>query len=125
MEGIMINKYQSTVTEVGAEAEIFHSEKMMVIFNDTAPADLKTIGVIHKEAHLLEDVEAGDVLEVAGEAYEILFVGSKVNETLKELGHCTIMFNGETSADLPGTMTVEKKPLPNVTVDSEIRIVKK
>jgi glucitol/sorbitol PTS system EIIA component len=121
----MINKYQSTVTEIGSEVEIFQSENMMVIFNDTAPADLRTIGVIHKEADLLEDVEEGDFLEVAGETYEILFVGNKVNDTLKELGHCTIMFNGETSADLPGTMTVEKKPLPQVKVDSEIRIVKK
>jgi glucitol/sorbitol PTS system EIIA component len=125
MEGVMINKYQARITELGEDTALFSAENMMVIFNETAPADLKSIGVIHEETDLVQNVEAGDLLQFDDESYEILFVGSKVNDTLKELGHCTIMFNGEAAADLPGTMTVEKKPLPQVHINSEIRIVKK
>ncbi|WP_273124249.1 PTS glucitol/sorbitol transporter subunit IIA [Bacillus weihaiensis] len=123
MEGTMINKYQSKITEIGADVKTFLSEGMMIIFNSTAPADLKTIAVVHEIAELQQDVVAGDYLEINGEKYEILFVGDKVNETLKDLGHCTIMFNGETTADLPGTMTVEKKTLPTLKIDSELKFV--
>jgi PTS system glucitol/sorbitol-specific IIA component len=124
MEGIRTNKYQSIVTEVGSEVELFIEENMIVIFNDTAPADLTSIGVIHKKTELLYEVEAGDLLEINGESFEILFVGNKVNNTLNELGHCTIAFNGETSSDLPGTMCVENKQIPEIKVGSEIRISK-
>ncbi|WP_209123980.1 PTS glucitol/sorbitol transporter subunit IIA [Alkalihalobacillus sp. BA299] len=124
MELVEVNKYQSLVTEVGSEVELFIEEKMIVIFNENAPEDLRSIGVIHKEAELLNDVEAGDFLEIDRERFEILFVGNKVNDTLKELGHCTIAFNGEKSSDLPGTMCVEHKQIPEIKVGSELRITK-
>ena len=80
---------------------------------DLVPEDFSRMGVM-----------AGDVLEINEQRYEILFVGSKVNDTLDEIGHCTIAFNGETEASLPGTMCVEKKALPNLKVGSAIRIIK-
>lgn len=121
----MTKKYEAKITEIGEEVEIFIEENMLVIFNDTVPESLRSIGVIHERADLLEKVEAGDVLEISGEQYEILFVGSKVNDTLEEIGHCTIAFNGETEASLPGTMCVEKKALPELQVGSAIRIIKR
>ena len=120
----MTKKYEANITEIGEEVEIFIEENMLVIFNDTVPESLRSIGVIHERADLLEKVEAGDILEVGGERYEILFDGSKVNDTLEEIGHCTIAFNGETEAALPGTMCVEKKALPELRVGSAIRILK-
>jgi len=120
----MIKKYEAKIIEIGEEVEIFSEENMMVIFNDTVPIELRSFGVIHEKVRLLEKIESGDVLEIAGEPYDILFVGSKVNDTLKEIGHCTISFNGETSADLPGTMCVEKKAMPKMAVGALIQIYK-
>ncbi|EIM08214.1 PTS system glucitol-specific transporter subunit III [Planococcus antarcticus DSM 14505] len=124
MEDIMTKKYEAKIIEIGKEVEIFIEENMLVIFNDTVPESLRSIGVIHERADLLEKIEVGDVLEINGQQYEILFVGSKVNDTLEEIGHCTIAFNGETDASLPGTMCVEKKALPELKVGSAIRIIK-
>ncbi|MGB6407088.1 MAG: PTS glucitol/sorbitol transporter subunit IIA [Planococcus donghaensis] len=124
MEDTMTKKYEVKITGIGDEVEIFMEENMLVIFDDTVPKSLQSIGVIHEQAGLLGKVEAGDVLEINGERYGILFVGSKVNETLEEIGHCTIAFNGETTADLPGTMCVEEKPLPELQVGALIRILK-
>ncbi|WP_238943184.1 PTS glucitol/sorbitol transporter subunit IIA [Planococcus beijingensis] len=121
---MMTKKYEAKITEIGEEVDVFIEENMLVIFNDTVPDSLRSIGVIHERADLLDKVMAGDVLEINEQRYEILFVGSKVNDTLDEIGHCTIAFNGETEASLPGTMCVEKKALPNLKVGSAIRIIK-
>jgi glucitol/sorbitol PTS system EIIA component len=120
----MIKKYESKITEIGADVEMFIEENMLVIFNETVPDALKSFGVIHEKTALNGEVEAGDLLQINGAEYEILFVGSKVNETLQEIGHCTIAFNGETDAQLPGTMCVEKKELPALALGGDIRIVK-
>lgn len=124
MENVMTKKYESKIVEIGEEVEIFAEENMLIIFNDTVPEALRMIGVVHEKTELLADVEAGDVLEINGDRFKILFVGSKVNDTLKDIGHCTISFDGENSAPLPGTMCVEKKPLPDLKVNTTIRILK-
>lgn len=124
MEDVMTKKYEAKITEIGEEVEIFIEENMLVIFNDTVPESLRSIGVIHERADLIGKVEVGDILEINKQQYEILFVGSKVNDTLEEIGHCTIAFNGETDASLPGTMCVEKKALPELQVGAAIRIIK-
>ncbi len=120
----MTKKYQATITEIGEEVGLFAEENMMVIFNDTVPEELRSFAVIHEKADLLEQVEAGDFLEINDERFEILFVGDKVNETLQDIGHCTIAFTGDVTANLPGTMCVEKKPLPEVALGAQIRILK-
>lgn len=121
----MIKKYEAKIKEIGEEVEIFAEENMMVIFNDTVPAELRSFAVIHEKADLQQQVEAGDILEINDESYEILFVGSKVNETLRDIGHCTISFSGKVSEDLlPGTMCVEKKMMPELALGAEIRIYK-
>ncbi|MFB1083091.1 PTS glucitol/sorbitol transporter subunit IIA [Jeotgalibacillus sp. JSM ZJ347] len=124
MNNLMINKYKAKITGIGEDVELFSEENMMVIFNDTVPEELRSFAVIHETADLAEKVEAGDFLEINDERYEILFVGSKVNETLQELGHCTISFSGDVTADLPGTMCVEKKEMPELALGADIRILK-
>ncbi|MBB5179910.1 PTS system glucitol/sorbitol-specific IIA component [Planomicrobium koreense] len=121
----MIKKYEANIKEIGEEVGIFAEENMMVIFNDTVPAELRSFAVIHEKADLQHQVEVGDILEINDESYEILFVGNKVNETLRDIGHCTISFSGEVSADLlPGTMCVEKKVMPELALGAAIRIYK-
>ncbi|MCM3790216.1 PTS glucitol/sorbitol transporter subunit IIA [Domibacillus indicus] len=117
--------YQSTVTELGADVEMFAEEKMLILFNESAPKDLRDIAVSHTVVSLEGTIEAGDILSFDDQSYEITFVGGKVNETVSELGHCTIAFNGADHADLPGTMCVEEKSMPTITVSTKLSISKK
>lgn len=116
--------YQSTVTEVGNDIDMFLEEKMLIIFNDSAPEDLRDIAVIHDIAPLEGKIEVGDELAFDDQTYKITFVGAKVNETMEEFGHCTITFNGENHADLPGILCVEAKGTPNVSVSTTITFKK-
>ena len=116
--------YQSTVTELGADVEMFVEEKMLIIFNESAPKDLRDIAVVHSIAPLEGTIEAGDILAFGDQAYKITFVGDKVNETVAELGHCTIAFNGADHADLPGTLCVEDKDMPTISVSTTITFQK-
>jgi glucitol/sorbitol PTS system EIIA component len=116
--------YQSTVTELGADVEMFAEEKMLIIFNESAPKDLRDIAVVHSIAPLEGMIEAGDILAFGDQAYKVTFVGDKVNETVSELGHCTIAFNGADHADLPGTLCVEDKDMPAISVSTTITFQK-
>lgn len=117
--------YQSTVTALGPDVDMFMEEKMLIIFNETAPKDLRDIAVIHQAAPLEGTIEAGDVLAFGDQTYTVTFVGDKVNETVGDLGHCTIAFNGEDHAELPGTLCVESKEMPELSVPMQLAFMKR
>lgn len=116
--------YESFITEVGAEVALFAAENMVIIFNETIPDELRSIAVIHKQQKVKDDIEKGNYLYINGERFEILHVGNKVNETFRELGHCTIKFSGVDEEDLPGTLIVEQKPVPVITENMKLKFVK-
>ncbi|SES92108.1 PTS system, glucitol/sorbitol-specific IIA component [Oceanobacillus limi] len=117
----MVKSYvEVNVVEVGEEAALMFEEGMMILFNDTVPADLKGIAVVHDGRDFSGELQVGDHMVVDGESFEILFVGSKANETLKELGHATFNFDGETHSDMPGTVCLEKKPIPEMHENTTI-----
>ncbi|MCM2676131.1 PTS glucitol/sorbitol transporter subunit IIA [Alkalicoccobacillus plakortidis] len=122
MEQTKTTVYQSEIIELGSQTGIFLEENMLVIFNETVPADLKDISAIHKKTELLHHVVVGDTLQIQDNHYKILFVGEKANETLRDLGHCTIEFSGKSFSDLPGTLCVEKKVAPNLEIGGKIAI---
>ncbi|MUK87631.1 PTS glucose transporter subunit IIABC [Ornithinibacillus sp. L9] len=108
------------VVEVGEEASLMLDEGMMILFNDTVPADLKGIAVVHDASNITDEIKVGDKLEIDGHSFEILFVGEKANETLGELGHATFNFDGEKHSELPGTICLEKKAIPEIKTNSVI-----
>ncbi|MDD7330821.1 MAG: PTS glucitol/sorbitol transporter subunit IIA, partial [Absicoccus porci] len=57
--------------------------------------------------------------------YTITSIGDEAPVTLTGLGHCTIRFSGDTTPEMPGSMYVEKKPLPEIHVGTVIQIVRK
>ena len=59
------------------------------------------------------------------EEFKITCVGHEAPVTLKGLGHCTINFSGATEAELPGTIYVEAKPMPEVKIGTTLQIVEK
>ncbi|WP_113713350.1 PTS glucitol/sorbitol transporter subunit IIA [Priestia endophytica] len=112
--------YQSIVTEVGSQVELFLQEKMIILFNDSAPDDLRDVSVVHKRCPLEEDIKIGDELVIDNQSFKVTFVGDKVNETMRDLGHSTITFDGSSKSEMPGMICVEAKEIPAITSSSQL-----
>lgn len=107
------------VIDIGEDVELMKEEGLLILFNNTVPEDLKTIAVIH-DGVFKEEIISGDEMIINGEAFRIIHVGDKVNETLSQLGHATFNFEGETEFDMPGTVYLEKKAIPRIELGSTI-----
>ncbi|WP_174614564.1 PTS glucitol/sorbitol transporter subunit IIA [Virgibacillus ihumii] len=117
----MANSYYNiNIVEVGSDAPLMLEEKMIILFNNTVPADLKSIAFVHDGGEFVDEIKAGDQMIIAGEAFDILFVGNKANETMKDLGHATFHFNGESNSELPGTICLEDKVIPTINENTII-----
>lgn len=116
-----MEKLNAIIKELGNEWEMMKNESMMILFNENSPQELKDISVVHN-GRAEGEVKAGDIMELGDESYSILFVGGKANETLRELGHATFQFNGEDNSDLPGTICLEKKEIPDLEIGQKVII---
>jgi glucitol/sorbitol PTS system EIIA component len=116
--------YQSRVTEIGSQVGLFLEEKMFILFNETAPADLRDVAIVHTHCSLEEDIKVGDELVIDNQSFKITSVGSKANETanetMRDLGHTTVALNGSTESEMPGTICVEEKGIPSINVSSQL-----
>lgn len=119
-----MEKYLSQITAIGPSALSMLEANMLIIFNDNAPAELAEITVMHKIETLKEDVAKGDIVTLGGHDYEVLFVGSEANYTLKELGHCTFYLYGEgvEYRELPGYIVLKCDEQPEIKVGQTIAI---
>ncbi|RDW20689.1 PTS glucitol/sorbitol transporter subunit IIA [Oceanobacillus chungangensis] len=124
MEMVKSPYLQINVTEIGEEASLMAEDGMIILFNDTVPFELKSIAVVHDNESITAELKAGDEMEIDGEAFKILHVGNKVSETMKELGHATFHFSGEDSSDMPGTVSLENKEIPQINKDSIISFIR-
>ena len=66
---------------------------------------------------------SGQTLKIGDSAYRITAVGSEAPVTLAGLGHCTVNFSGQSTVELPGTIYVENKPMPEIAVGTAIQII--
>lgn len=114
--------YTTTVNNIGSEAELFKAEQMVVLFGEDAPADLADYCYNIKVNPLEGNIEVGKQIYFDDTAYSITAVGNVVEKNLSDLGHITIRFNGESEAELGGTLYVEEKVLPNINVGTQISI---
>ncbi len=68
-------------------------------------------------------VRPGDRLLLDDEQFTILSVGEVANANLTALGHVSFKANGATTAQLPGDISVEQRPLPLLREGSRVVIV--
>lgn len=115
--------YENTIKDKGECAEEFRDEKMIVIFGDSAPEEIKDFCYWVDVAPIHGTIAAGQTLKVDGQSYRITAVGDEVPTTLAGLGHCSFKFSGQTEVELLGTVYVEDKPMPELKVGSIIQIV--
>ncbi|MDQ0298904.1 PTS system glucitol/sorbitol-specific IIA component [Salibacterium salarium] len=121
----MTTYFEADVTTIGPEVELMLEDNILILFNETATEDLKEIAVIHNAQGISGEIEPGDEFVIDDHAYKILFVGGKANETMKDLGHATLQFNGEDDSDMPGTICLEHGPNNNISEDSKIQFRKR
>lgn len=118
--------YETEVVEHGPLAEAFLGEKMIVLFNDNAPAELAEFCVLHSGNDLIEEIEIGDILRINGTDYDILKVGSEVQKNLGNLGHISLNFKDCDDEDvLEGGLYLEDKEVSLPKVGTKIEIYKR
>lgn len=118
----MMTLYKTKVINIGNEAEMFREEGMIILFGENAPESLSDYCYNIKVEPVTGEIEAGMELSIGSEKYSVTAVGSVVRKNLSELGHITIKFDGSREAELPGTLYVEDKALPEITIGEEIFI---
>ncbi len=115
--------YENKVKAMGSSVEEFKSSGMFILFGDNAPEELRDYCYSVDVVPINGTIEPGQTLKIDNESYKITAVGHEAPVTLAGLGHCTINFGGQTEAELPGTICVEKKPMPDVHIGTIIQII--
>lgn len=115
--------YENKVKALGACVKEFQDSNMFILFGDNAPDELKDYCYSVSVNPINGTIVAGQILKIDENEYQITAVGEEAPVTLAGLGHCTVNFNGEAAAELPGTICVESKPLPEIQVGTVIQIL--
>lgn len=113
--------YENEVKGMGAEVKAF--EGMLLLFGEGAPAELRDYCYSVAVNPLNGEIAAGQILKFDNQAYRITAVGSEAPHTLVGLGHCTVNFSGQDTVDLPGTIYVENKAMPEINIGTKIQII--
>src|SRR5690625_3913782 len=77
-------------------------EGLIILFNESAPEDLKSFCITTSDNELKGEVKTGDSLTIADYTYKVTAIGNLVNENLYSLGHVTLCFDGANEPQLPG-----------------------
>lgn len=114
--------YQSQIIKYGKEAQSFLGDKLFILFGENVPKELEDYCFIAKISNVTEEIKAGMRLSINQNKYIITAVGKDVKNNLENLGHITVQFNGRTTPELPGTIYIEDKDIPDINIDDTISI---
>ena len=117
--------FETSVQEIGAEAALFADDKMLILFGDNAPEGLKEYAYQIIINRAKEEITTEMILAIGKTDFKITAVGNLVTKNLNQLRHITMKFTGETTAELPGTLYLEGKEIPIITVGTKITIGQK
>lgn len=115
--------YENEVKGLGPCVDEFKDMSLLVIFGENAPEEIKDYCYSVSVNPIDGTIEAGQTLKFDDQEYKITAVGTEAPVTLKGLGHCSISFTGATTAEMPGTIYVESKPMPTIAIGTKIQIV--
>ncbi|MBM7556907.1 PTS glucitol/sorbitol transporter subunit IIA [Halanaerobacter jeridensis] len=117
--------YETNITDLGDRyQEFLTSQGMVVLFKDNAPDELKEYCILHQKNNLSEEIETGDILRMGGKEYKITAVGDVVNGNLDKLGHITLKFDGNDTAEMKGSLHLEEEEVPSVNIGEKIVVFK-
>lgn len=119
--------FDTEVIRLGSCAKEMLDENMIVLFGKEVPELVEDVSFIHSSNCLKAEPKKGDVLAIGETSFEIDDVGKLVYKNLSELGHCTIQFIKDESEEaiLPGTILVRTDELPEIDVQTQVKIFKR
>ncbi|MCG5102515.1 PTS glucitol/sorbitol transporter subunit IIA [Oceanobacillus alkalisoli] len=95
-------KYNVEIIEIGANVDEMLQAGLLILFNQSAPQDLRAYCVITEENQEEGLIEVGDSVKIIDQIYTITAVGAVVSENLYSLGHVSLCFDNAKEAKLPG-----------------------
>lgn len=115
--------YENKVKSIGDSASEFKEDGLFVTFGDEAPDALRDFCYIVDVKAVESDIVAGQKVDIDGTQHNITAVGNIAKQNLENLGHVTFSFTGETEAELPGAIYLEKADVPTLQIGSTITIL--
>lgn len=116
--------FETTVKGIGKDAALFAEEAIVILFGENAPDSLAGYCYQIETVASEGDFTTEQQVTFDNQSYQVTAVGSLVKRNLDELGHITIKFDGSEEAELPGTLYVEEKKMPEIEVGSRIKVEK-
>lgn len=100
-------KYEGTVKSVGKLAlQFLDTNRMLILFDENVPASMRDMVVTHAGEKPTQEIRPGDCLTLGRQAYTVAGIGETANRTLRENGHCTLVFDESKTAVLPGQIVL-------------------
>ena len=115
--------YQTTITQIGECARDALSDRMLITFREGAPADVAEFCFIHCHGDFCGHLTPGARFELGGKQYPVTAVGEVAELNLRELGHITLRFDGQTQAEYPGTVHVAGDVPQNINPGCTLKFV--
>ncbi|ALX96266.1 PTS glucitol/sorbitol transporter subunit IIA [Serratia fonticola] len=115
--------FQTTITQIGGCARDALLDNMLITFREGAPADIEEYCFIHQHGATAGELQTGGVMELGDRRYPITAVGEVATQNLRELGHITVRFDGETQAEFPGTIHVTGSTPADIPLGSTLKFI--
>ena len=117
-------KYEVTITNIGDfSLQLLKLRESMILFDRDVPYEYLDMVVAHTKDEVRGLIELGGTVHIAEHEYTITAIGSDALKTLKEHGHCTLLFNGKDSVEQPGQIAMSGRGIPRVMVGDTICFV--
>lgn len=114
------------VIEIGEMVPAFEEEMIVILFGETAPAELRMISVVHDyKVSQPEEVviKVGTKIQLGEIEYTVIEAGNAANANFQELGHVAIYMRKGEEEILPGSILVEPAVFPQLKPGDTLRII--
>ena len=97
--------YKSTVQRVGAACEELLDGGVLILCSAPVPEALQDASVVHEPSvRLTGELRCGDRLWLDGRLIELVSVGERATQNLRELGHVVVHMNAADTQVPPGAV---------------------
>lgn len=115
-------KYEVTVTSIGDFVlQLMMTRESIILFDKDVPYEYQNMVVSHTKSKLMADIVPGDTCFIADREYQVTAVGEVALQTLREHGHCTLLFSGKDKTEQPGEIILQGQGVPRMMVGDRIR----
>ncbi|WP_431225444.1 PTS glucitol/sorbitol transporter subunit IIA [Serratia sp. L9] len=115
--------FKTTITHIGGCAREALLDDMLITFREGAPADIEEFCFIHQHGNTAGELQVGGVMELGENRYPITAVGDVATLNLRELGHVTVRFDGDTQAEFPGSIHVAGVTPADIPLGSTLKFI--